>query len=174
MHITVDVDNHGNWNIVPDPAKSKASLEEFFTWSSDSGSLTITFPHGNHPFKTNPNQSVGPHAHTVPVQVDKRKVGTYKYNVEVVAHGTSFPKDPQVIIDPGIGPDVDLTQFIDIGVVEAVTEKVMEHLVKTLKDASSSKDDPIKFFPQGINLISVDVEVDTIKVILKVAGPNVS
>jgi hypothetical protein len=51
-------------------------------------------------------------------------------------------------------------------------ERVVDKLFKQLGSVSHSEGDAIKFFPEGIELISVDVEMGGAKISLTVAGPK--
>jgi hypothetical protein len=60
----------------------------------------------------------------------------------------------------------------DPGGVKEATEHVVAQLFKTLSEASPSKPDAPKFFPHGIEVISVDVQVGVVKVSLRMEGPK--
>jgi hypothetical protein len=102
----------------------------------------------------------------------------YNYNVTATdgSGRVLHSEDPQIMFDDGTLRETDLKIFDNsIETIVQSAHKVSDALFAQLKDAASVKGDPQgKFFPKGINLISVEVEVGTLKVIVKVAGPGVS
>jgi hypothetical protein len=97
-----------------------------------------------------------------------------------------FPSPNQVLPAPGTVDckihysNTSLTRAIRAaGVVADPKEAVKQtfsHLLTELKNSAPVETDPKRlFFPQGINLISVEADVGpAVKVVVKVAGPNVS
>jgi hypothetical protein len=153
------------------------SSQDTFSWKSDDGPLQIDFGSNSttdHPFTTNPPYKTQRRGDTTtPVQVHAGKQSRhYKYTITLQGQNKCV-EDPQVIIDPGVG-DGDPLSLRDTHAAQITAEKVVDKLFKQLDSVSHSKGDAIKFFPEGIELISVDVEVGGSKVLLKVAGPKAS
>jgi hypothetical protein len=156
---------------------ARQSAQDTFSWMSQDGTLRIDFGSNNpadHPFLSTtppPYTTQRRGDATTPVQVDPTKPPRrYKYTITL--HGANkCVEDPQVIIDTGVG-DGDLSLLRDTHAAQVAAERVVDKLFKQLGSVSHSKGDTIKFFPEGIELISVDVEVGGAKVLLTVAGPK--
>jgi hypothetical protein len=156
---------------------SKKSDADTFSWKSDDGRIEIQFPNGDpfDPHGPRPPYKAKKGQWTTPVTcVQSPAKDTYKYNVLITNdHGKTIEDDPQIIFD---SDNISLSLGVDdLTKVAESAQKAWGALFAELKNAAQTKHDPQGlFFPQGINLISVDVEVGPVKVIVKVAGPNVS
>lgn len=161
-------------------ARSKRSYQcdgDKFRWKSDDGDIEIDFDPNLYPFEaaTPPPYKAKKSKWTDPVTVDCLKDPyNYKYTIKITGVD---PDDPRVIIDSGnLDNDSDSDSIMllsDPSGVRDSAKDLLNTVVSELKSATASKDSPI-FFKDGINLISVDVEVGDVKVIVKVGGPNVS
>ena len=175
-HSPTDIkDEHGR------PARTKHAYQcdgDKFSWKTDDGDIEVDFDPNHHPFEaaTPPPYKAKKGEWTKPVAIvdGGKDPDEYKYTIKITG---VVPDDPKVIIDSGtVDSDSDSDSLMLLGDPSGVRDSAKDLLntvVSELKSATASKDSPI-FFKDGINLISVDVEVGGVKVIIKVGGPNVS
>jgi hypothetical protein len=146
---------------------------EKIRWISASGDIIVDFTHGNPTDSTPPFYAPKDH-YTTPVKLVghySEPAGTsYKYSVTI----NGVLDDPMIIFDDaGIE-----TELQNLNVSAGSAQDLVNAVVGVLKAASGAGDPPQRtvplFFPQGINLISVQVGVSPIGVTIKVAGPGVT
>lgn len=143
--------------------------EETFSWGTDHGYLEIDFvPRNHHPFTTSPPYTANG-GWTNPVTVDASKPpAQYTYTIKI--DGVDYD-DPKVIIDSGTGLGEDSGSLILLGDPSGVRDSAKDLLNTVVSQLKSAAGGPI-LFKDGIDLISIDVEVDPVKVSLKIAGPK--
>jgi hypothetical protein len=155
--------------------------QDTFGWVCHHGDLEIDFDKNGSPFQKGLHHFAAPaHARTQPLAVVDPLAGVddgekqYHYNVKVtLPNGNVCQQYPQVILDEGRVLDEVKVLESTVGGINDAAKQVLDELFEKLKDGVALKADPTRlFFPNGIELISVDVELGPAKVIIKVAGSN--
>jgi len=169
--VSVTLNSAGNIIVTPDPLQCRAN--DYLTWTPPSNAeLTVNFS-GAPPF-TGPPPYVSPTVGgSITVQVKPSPtLGSYKYSVTLRVGGKIHgPLDPIVIIANGLmkdgGDDQKKTLIEASSKAEELLQQALERVTKAAESAEQ-----IKFFPDGIDYISVDIEAAPVKVMLIVSGPK--
>ena len=172
QQVAVTLD-HGKIVLSRDPVTCAPG--EQLTWTQPAGgSLTITLKDPVHtPFVLNPPYKSRTAGGTVDVQVKPlASLGSrHDYTVTLQMGGNSYQLDPTVIID-NTREMMNGDERAEL--LKATSEEIKNLLQQVLSRVTKAAEsaEGIALFPQGINSISVDVEVTPVKVALTVSGPK--
>ncbi len=163
-------------SVIVNPPTIHCKAGEWLTWTQPpNGQLTVDFQMPpQHPFTANPPYHSTTPGGAIAVQVHHSPtLGSHPYTVALHVDGTTYePFDPAVIID-------DSREFTDDENAELVraaskkTEELLQEVLDRVTKAGEAEGGT-KFFPKGVDHISIDVEVAPVKIALTVSGPKSS
>jgi len=168
---------HSGSGAAANPDQVKCRADEWLTWTVPANAkLTIRFPTAKgHPFRTNPPYVSTTAGGQIRVQVvHAPAVGTYPYTITLEASGKTVDLDPAVIIDNTEAMKCDEGEET---VLVNAASKEADHLLQQALErltAAVGNPDASKFFPRGIDSISIEVQVASVRVAMTISGPKPS